>query len=274
MKHDVVNPLGLSGRIAYRLRWRRRRSPDAASRRAPVGLQRAAVRRRDRRRPRGAEEPRTLANAAARCSCAARTLERYLARRRTAVRSRRRASGAGRRVSPPSSSPRDQVEFLVGLGVSLYLDGCARPGVSARRRRFFALALDRVDQPMGGPRADLRVVGERARSAGAVRSGGGPRRRLPADPGARRSGARRASAVGVSCVLDRRGARGAGDLNARGARRSPAGSRASIWVPRRSAPRRIWIASSRRSSCPSAPQQAADADPQARTRVLEGSGKS
>lgn len=51
-----------------------------------------------------------------------------------------------RLVVPEQLSPRDRVEFQVGLGVSLYLDGCTDGCLSAAAE-MFALALGGTDDP-------------------------------------------------------------------------------------------------------------------------------
>jgi len=49
-------------------------------------------------------------------------------------------------VVPDQLSPKDRVEFLVGLGVSLYLDGCD-DGCWLASAELFAVALARADDP-------------------------------------------------------------------------------------------------------------------------------
>jgi len=54
------------------------------------------------------------------------------------------ARTALKQVIPDQLTPRDRVEYLVGLGVSLYLDGCT-PGCFSGAAEMFALALGRAE---------------------------------------------------------------------------------------------------------------------------------
>ena len=54
------------------------------------------------------------------------------------------ARTALRQVVPDQLTPRDRVEYLIGLGVSLYLDGCT-PGCFSAAAEMFALALARAE---------------------------------------------------------------------------------------------------------------------------------
>jgi hypothetical protein len=61
------------------------------------------------------------------------------------------ARAAFSRVRPADLAPRDHVEFLVGLGVSLFVDGCT-DGCFSAAAEFFRLALSRVTAPETGDR--------------------------------------------------------------------------------------------------------------------------
>ena len=62
-----------------------------------------------------------------------------------------RARAVLARVRPAELAPRDHVEFLLGLGVSLFVDGCTG-GCFSAAAEFFQLALARVTSPETGSR--------------------------------------------------------------------------------------------------------------------------
>lgn len=71
-------------------------------------------------------------------------LERF--RLSTASTDLEQARKALQLVVPDTLAPRDHMEFLVGLGLSLYLDGCS-DGCFTASAEMFALALSRATEP-------------------------------------------------------------------------------------------------------------------------------
>ena len=229
-----------------------RDGPGAGARRAgarPAGLQRREVRRSDRRREGRAER----AGAGE--------------RRRRRPRPRASRTLSGNRPIPPTSTtrgrrsgssvpdqltPRDHVDYLVGLGVSLYLDGCIDGCFSAAAETVRSRAGAR--RGWRRSRARVRMVGRCARSPGAV-SGRTPsvasiyRRILDA----RRCGTGAERSVGVRVLLAGGGRARHRRPRARLGRGDRGlGARARLRRARRRAARGSRSAASRRCCCPNA----------------------
>ena len=120
----------------------------------PAGLQRREVRRGDCRRDRGA------ARAGAGQRGGGRARSRAISNAIGRVRRRRISNTRGPRCGwsvPDQLAPRDHVDFLVGLGLSLYLDGCDG---------CFSAAAEMFDRRAGArrtrrrSRARVRMVGQ------------------------------------------------------------------------------------------------------------------
>ena len=96
-------------------------------------------------------------------------LERF--RKARAIEDLAAARDALAKVDGTALPAREHVELTVGLGQAVYLDGCLE-GCYSAAAELFERALGPADRARRGvTRSRLRVVGRRARSAGAVRTG-------------------------------------------------------------------------------------------------------